>query len=343
MAEQLYFQWQNDVLCKTIYPMREPKLRDFLVYYLEIDLWAQYKDKDIASLKTEVDAYIKAQEDAAITAFKTYKKLRDYFFVQDARPYYLKFKPVNEAELTEINNFHAMFVQSWPKDVRGEKSFVEGMDQFWTNHRNMHRDAVKSKKRRVENMDPAHPKKAVETQELAAMETVTLPMAEQELDQLRAFLKTYDKIEQRKLAWYKLSKGDPNFQPSEAEFLVQYKPEAPVTVRDIVRWKVEEYKTSLEAKNQYQLLEEIYQRFKKEPKRFPYWLQYMVVHFSGMRYASAHSSWADPKDLLVRLNASDVEKKAKALDDVAIEKLCAEKIAAYEKGTGQCPQACSCH
>ena len=225
--------------------------------------------------------------------------------------------------------------ESWPKDIRGERSFVEGQIQYWVNHRNMHRDAVKSKKRRVENMDPAHPEESPsKRRNLPRMENVTLPMAEQELDQLRAFLNTYDKIEQRKLAWYKLSKGDPNFQPSEAEFLVQYKPEQPVTVRDIAVWKAEEYKASLEKKNQYELLDEAYQRFKKEPKRFPYWLQYMVVHFSGMRYASAHGSWADPKDLLIRLGAADVDKKAKALDDAAVEKLCAEKIAAYETGTG---------
>ena len=166
------------------------------------------------------------------------------------------------------------------------------------------------------------------------MENVTLPMAEQELDQLRAFLKTYDKIEQRKLAWYKLSKADPNFSTSEAEFLVNYKSENPVTVRDVVWWKAEEYKSALEKKNQYELLEEIYQRFKREPKRYPQWLQYMVVHFSGMRYASAHNSWADPKDLLIRLGAADVEKNAKALDDAAVDKLCVEKIAAYETGTG---------
>jgi hypothetical protein len=318
--------------------MREPKLRDFLVYYMEVDLWKQYKDKDIATLKVDVDAYTKAQELAAIAAYKSYSSLLGYFLQKDMRPYYLKFKPVDEAELTEINNFHAMFIESWPKDIRGEKSYVEGLIQFWVNHRNLHRDAVKSKKRRVENMDPAHPKKPIETQELAAKENITLPMAEQELDQLRAFLATYDKIEQRKLAWYKLSKGDPNFQPSEAEFLVQYKPEQPVTVRDIVVWKAEEYKASLEKKNQYELLEEAYQRFKKEPKRFPYWLQYMVVHFSGMRYASAHGSWADPKDLLIRLGAADVDKKAKALDDAAVEKLCAEKIAAYEKGQGNVPR-----
>jgi hypothetical protein len=334
MAEPLYFQWQNEVLCKTIYPMREPKLRDFLLYYMEVDLWKQYKDKDIATLKADVDAYTQAQEAAAITAYKSYSSLRGYFMQKDVRGYYLKFKPINEVELTEINNFHAVFIESWPKDIRGERSFVEGQMQFWVNHRNMHREAVKSKRRRVENMDPAHPKKPVETQELAAMENVTLPMAEQELDQLRAFLATYDKIEQRKLAWYKLSKNDPSFQPSEAEFLVQYKPEQPVTVRDIAVWKAEEYKASLEKKNQYELLDEAHQRFVKEPKRFPYWLQYMVVHFSGMRYASAHGSWADPKDLLIRLGAAEVDKKAKALDDAAVEKLCAEKIAAYQSGTG---------
>jgi hypothetical protein len=337
MADPLYFQWQNEILCKTIYPMREPKLRDFLVYYMEIDLWKQYKDKDIASLKADVDAFTSAQEMAAIAAYKSYKSLRDYFMLKDVRGYYLKFRPVNEAELTEINKLHELFIESWPKDIRGERSFVEGQIQYWVNHRNMQRDAAKSKRRRVENMDPAHPRKAIETQELAVMETVTVPMAEQELDQLRAFLATYDKIEQRKLAWYKLSKGDPNFQPSEAEFLVNYKPENPITVRDIVWWKVEEYKASLAKKNQYELLEEIYQRFKNEPKRFPYWLQYMVVHFSGMRYASAHGSWADPKDLLIRLGAADVDKKAKALDDATVEKLCAEKIAAYEKGQGNVP------
>jgi hypothetical protein len=74
----------------------------------------------------------------------------------------------------------------------------------------------------------------------------------------------------------------------------------------------------------------VYQRFKKEPKRYPLWLQYMVVHFSGMRYASAHSSWADPKDLLIRLRGSNVDKDLKKLDDAEIEKRCREKIIAYE-------------
>ncbi|MCS6993101.1 MAG: hypothetical protein N2117_14185 [Anaerolineales bacterium] len=38
MNETLYFQWQNDVLLRTIYPLREAKLRDFLLYFAEIDI-----------------------------------------------------------------------------------------------------------------------------------------------------------------------------------------------------------------------------------------------------------------------------------------------------------------
>jgi len=334
MAEPMYFQWQNEALCKTIYPMREPKLRDFLVYSMEIDIWKQYKDKDIATLKADVDAYTTAQEFATIAAYKAYASLRGYFMIKDIRGYYLKFKPVDEIELTEINNFHALFIESWPRDIRGERSFVEGQIQYWVNHRNMHRDWVKSRKRRLENMAPDHPKKIPETKELELKENFTLAMAEQELDKLRAFLATYDKIEQRKLAWYKLSKNDPNFEPSEAEFLVHYKPDQPVTVKDIALWKAEEYRVSLEKKNQFELLEEIYQRFKKEPQRYPQWLQYMIVHFSGMRYASAHGSWADPKLLLMRLRGSTTGSQLRKLDDAEIEKRCAEKIAAYETGAG---------
>jgi hypothetical protein len=335
LAEPLHFQWQNEILCKTIYPMREPKLRDFLVYYMEIDVWKQYKGRDISTLKTEVDAYLQAQEDAAVTAYKSYKVLREYFQVKDVRFHYTKYRPIDEAELTEINKFHALFIQGWPKDIRGERSFVEGQIQYWLNHRNLIRDMVRSKTRRLENMAPDHPKRPVEAKELEGKQNITLPMAEQELEQVRAFLKTYDLIEPRKLAFHKQQKSDPNFKMDEAEFLVHYAPERPVTVQDIALWKTAEYRASLEKKKkQYELLEEIYQRFKKEPNRYPHWLQYMVVHFSGMRYASAHGSWADPKDLLTRLGAAELDKKVKELDDAAVEKLCREKIAAYETGSG---------
>jgi hypothetical protein len=334
MVGQLYFQWQNEFLCKTIYPMREVKLRDFLIYYMEVDVWAQYKARDLAALQGDVEAYKKAWELNAAAAYKTHSALKSYFLLKDARGDYVKFNPLDEAELTEINNLHALFIQSWPKDIRGERSFVDGVIANWKIHRDGLRDKVKSLKRRHENMDPQHVKYAEEGRQLESVETITLPMAEQEMGQLRAFLATYDRIEQSRLAWYKLQKNDPNFKTPEAEFVVKFPPDKQVTPADLANWKVEEYTKSLENKNQYELLEEIYQRFKKEPQRFPQWLQYMVVHFSGMRYASAHGSWADPKNLIIRLRKLDVEREIKTLDDAQVEKRCQQKLEQYGAGGG---------
>ena len=74
MPEPLYFQWQNEILLKTIYPMREVKLRDFLGFYAEVDIWKQYKDKDIATLSAEVKTYEAAQAKMAEAAYAEYKK-----------------------------------------------------------------------------------------------------------------------------------------------------------------------------------------------------------------------------------------------------------------------------
>ena len=333
MAGPVYFQWQNEILLKSIYPMREEKLRDFLVFYKEVDLWKEYKNK--TDLTNDIQEYSAAQKLALAAAYKMYKSMHDYFMQPDVRAYYLEFKPVDETELAEINKLHNTFINNWPKDIRGERSFVEMEIQSWMNHRTLLQNQIKSRQRRQEAMDPNHPRYAPEKAELQKWETVTLPMADHELDQLHAFLATYDKIEKRKLDWYWMGKrGQAPAGMTEAEFLVQYKPGQPPTARDIAIWKAQAYEASLENKNQYELLEEIRQRFEKEPGRYPYWLQYMVVHFSGMRYASAHGSWADPKDLLVRLRAPKIEEEVKAMDDAAVEKLCAEKVTAYASSNG---------
>lgn len=333
-----YFQWQNRFLSKTIYPMREVKLRDFLIYYMEVDIWSNYKDKDINDLTIDVHEYKKAWEENAVAAQKEYSSLRDYFFKEDVREDYSKFQPIDEAELNEINNLHAIFAQSWPKDIRGERYFLQRMIAYWEGHRDVIHNWIKSRYRRQKVMDPAHPKYILEGEELKIKESITLPMAEQEMDQLRAFLATYDKIEKRKLDWYRMqNRGQAPEGMTEEEFLVNYPAEQEVGIHDIARWKIDDYTKSIENKNQYELLDMIYQRFQSEPERFPPWLQYMVVHFSGMRYASAHGSWADPKDLLVRLRAPKIEEEIKALDDATIERLCLEKIAAYESEVGTKP------
>jgi hypothetical protein len=56
----------------------------------------------------------------------------------------------------------------------------------------------------------------------------------------------------------------------------------------------------------------------------------MVIHFSGMRYATAHGSWADPKDLLVSLRTAALEKDFRRMDDDDVEAMSEQRISAYE-------------
>ena len=542
MADLMYFQWQNEVLLKTIYPLREMKLRDFLVYYKEIDLWAEYKDKKIEDLQADVQAYITARENGLVTAYKSYRTLYAYFTKEDVRTQYLpKYKLPDETELARIKELHRTFLSYLPKyaDVRKEKYFVTQQVAVWEQYRKSVQQLVAQKQRRVNVMLPNHPNRPKEMLELQKLQNVTLSIVEDELARLYSFVSTYNKIEKRKLDYFKAkqsaelgSKGvrsklddvhtrqrpietkqretsaalarlktpPPldavqgyfaaddisseirkqfpeadasivnaingvhkqlaaalhalkddavklitvknhssklqgqqqvfekemttldsqlrNMPPdwalraqkqarfvmltnsglpaieteieklhdyqaayeyarksqaeitqmvqskekellgvqqtssqlgkeaadlqeqlksmesvlhlSEDEYLVHFAPDQPINVKDIVRGKVEEYKASLTQKGHFELLEEIVQRFIQEPNRYPLWLQYMAIHFSGMRYATAHGSWADPKDLLISLRTATLDKDFKKLDDDAVEAMAQERISVYE-------------
>lgn len=330
MTAAYNFQWQNPQLLKDIYPMRLQKLRDFLVFFKEADLWAQYKDKNISTLAADVAEYEKGMDAARTAEFKKYSTLKTYFLTKDVSGFFVKFKPVEPEAMALIQKNHDLFASSWPRDIRGERGFIQSRIESFKTQLGFLRDRVRYLQRQLEGMAAEHPNRAKVEAEYKLKNESAMPMVLEEMEKLRQFDETYNKVEGPKLEWYKLTKADPNYKTSEEEFLVNYDPKIPVTVKDIVRLKVEQYAKTLEGKTQYQLLAEIRARFEKEPKRFPLWLQYMVVHFSGMRYKSAHGSWADPKDLLIRLRVEEVKKAQAALSDADVAAKCAEKIAQYE-------------
>lgn len=337
MAGKYHFQWQNPILLKDIYPMRLQKLRDFLIFYKEADLWAEYKDRDISTLAADVKAYEDGMDAARAAEFKRYSSLKAYFMTKDVRGFFVKYKPIEAEAMALIQKNHDLFIASWPKDIRGERAFIQSRIESFKTQLGFLRDRIRYLQRQLEGMAPEHPNRPRVEAEYKLKNESALPMVLEEMEKLRQFEETYNKLEAPKLEWYKLSKADPNFKTSEEEFLVNYDPKTPVTVRDIVRLKVEQYAKTLEGKDQYQLLAEIRQRFEKEPKRFPLWLQYMIVHFSGMRYKSAHGSWADPKDLLIRLRMNEIKKAQVALTDAEVAAKCAEKIAQYEGNAANKP------
>ena len=330
MPATYYFQWQNPILFKHIYPMRLQKLRDFLIYYKEADLWIEYKSKDISALANDVKEFEAGMTAARAQELKEYTDLKAYFMTKDVRRLFAKYNPIEEEALALIQKNHDLFIASWPKDIRGERTFVQSrLDSFKT-QLGFLRDRIRFLQRRLEGMVPEHPSRPATESEYNLKNGSAMPMVLEEMEKLRQFDGTYDKLQGPKLEWYRLTKADPNYKTPEEEFLLNYGPKVAVTVKDIVRLKAEQYARTLENKDQYQLLTDIRARFEKEPKRFPLWLQYMVIHFSGMRYKSAHGSWADPKDLLVRLRVAEVQKAQAGLSDAEVAAQCTQKVAQYE-------------
>ena len=56
----------------------------------------------------------------------------------------------------------------------------------------------------------------------------------------------------------------------------------------------------------------------------------MVIHFSGMRYKSAHGSWCDPKLLLTSLRANEIEDHLQASSEDQIAEACQQLVEALQ-------------
>ena len=138
METPRYFQWQNESLVKTIYPLREMKLRDFLYFYQEIDLWKEYKDKTLEDIQDDIRAYYETQARILKEAVEDYTRLRNYFLLEDVRPVYQKkFGQVDDNEIKKINLIHASFAKYFPKlsDPRRERYFIAAQVTLLEPHR----------------------------------------------------------------------------------------------------------------------------------------------------------------------------------------------------------------
>src|SRR6185503_1758539 len=110
------FQWQNPILLKDIYPMRLQKLRDFLIFYKEADLWAEYKNRNISSLAADVKEYEAGMTSAREAELKQYSDLKKHFLTKDVGGLYARYLPFEPEALGLIQKNHDVFMATWPKD-----------------------------------------------------------------------------------------------------------------------------------------------------------------------------------------------------------------------------------
>jgi DNA-binding CsgD family transcriptional regulator len=110
------------------------------------------------------------------------------------------------------------------------------------------------------------------------LRTVMYPLRDQKL---REFLLLYD----------------------EADTVAKYRQKLPAERAALVKPELQTLRERYEKMGHDELLDLILERFDADQarQRYPDWLRYAIVHFSGIRYKSAHGTWANPALLITKL------------------------------------------
>lgn len=274
------FNWQNPVLRRKIYPYRLKKLRDFLLYYSEIDLCLKYKNKSLDDPQVKA-RLLAAQEKIRLHRADVLRRF-DLAFAEwkKADPLFAKISAQNMAPNA------LLFRQTY---------YLDRQIQRLEDKIELLKEQQERKLKRAEWWPKDSPKQLAELavaaelkQEIAAIQV--------ELQRVQNFRQLFTEKTQL---------------PGEN-----------ITVQDMLRfemnqlrerWKIPEEDQDDSGQAQKMLLEEIIAWVNREPQRFPEWLVYMVIHFSGMRYMSAHSSFAEPRALLETLKREDADAEVARL------------------------------
>ena len=374
MSEKIFFQWQNEHLLRTIYPLREMKLRDFLIHYQEIDAWAEYKEKNIEEIPNEVAAF-KASQIKLVASTQTEFDDGITYFQGDLIEFDADgIDAVDSAILEKLKKEHANFDKYFLEydSSNLQRIYLDRYVRRVESARKKILREIAQNERNIRNVPQSS--RVEKWKQIIKTLSNTLPTVDAELNRLYAFSALFKKIKAQKddlnkwltskkkertkieneIRWkrnfvqrYPNNAKTPGFgqdiqrlesalqkinvdiqnglTASIEERLREQIERESVSVNDIVRWHTEKYKQEVEALDHEQLLEEIVKKFLADPTRYPLWLQYMVIHFSGMRYRSAHGSWGDPKDLLLSLRIESITKEIKQIDNDGILSVCAQE------------------
>ena len=282
----VFFQWQNPVLRDTIYPFRKEKLRDFLRYFYEIDLWKKYRDSGQLdqALKDKIAGLAAALE-------KEHQRLT--------------------AELVEAierrsqkDKWFAAISANDPKTLRWKYTYY--LDRQILALTDQYTEMVSRQNtlsRRVDWYAEEDTRREMWVERAKELDAPIAGLGAdlEELRQVRSIFSQQDR-------------------------LPRLNAQGEVSLGEAVRWEVLNYQKELEHLDHPELIRRIIARFDAEPERFEKWLQYMVFHFSGMRYRSAHGSWADPKYLLELLTREFASAEIQVMDEASMTQECQHAV-----------------
>jgi hypothetical protein len=326
MAEPVYYyQWQNPILVEDIYPFRKAKLIDFLATFEEARIWKEYQEKgeDDPEIKEIVVNIKEEMQQRRATVDRDLKKMIEDRLVSDK--YFALVSGRDEENLRRKRIYYLERILRIAENNLGEMEY--------TRNRNL-------KKAEWDWSGAADPEAMKQRFLDRAAELITkIQEVEKNAQEIQKFLNLYEQQAQ----------------------LPEVEGELSLSIAAL--FKIRKFREELKNKNQHELLQLILDSHfdKNNPDKFwlnqilPYpdpenqldwkdfilnpdgrdgdWLEYMTIHFSGMRYKSAHGSWADPCYLLQLLESSEIEDELDGIHKIApdqIRQMCDQTVKKLE-------------
>jgi hypothetical protein len=302
-----YFSWQNPFLRASIYPFRNEKLRDFLIIYYEIDLWKQYKSQPPDALKVaeirqeytrieEVIAEAKLDLQHAQAALKVLEAQNRQLLGSEPVRLLLRQKNMLLQRRSDIEARILPFERQ-----------VDWYQRFAQEH-------------------PYLQKWEFELSKLAAPMQEVLDALSQVEQQLDAQLAEYRSAQRSLESRIKIAQATIAQESMHLQQLPALGSSGQVGSRVVVQWEVARYRRELEKLEHDDLIRRVVDLLDSQKERFPIWVQYMVLHFSGMRYRSAHGSWADATDLLEMMRIESLRQESQSASEKQIAAACLQAL-----------------
>lgn len=362
------FPWQNPVLRKEAYPYREEKLRDFLTTYMKIDLWDELSkskiDADLAEdvlgqpglaanhtggvdqelvfqhvaqeimteksqVKNELDALEKKKKQKqkefnqikkqVKSHRKTKSKIDKQKPIKDLRRKIYLFESKKKKLLEKMPSQSTI---NWYEKRKNQKP--DEYNRFWQKNLSYQielekYDAEIQKLNQQYNQDHLIQQYQKKLEKLENTQK-TATEALQEVNKKNKLVKK----QSRNLGSFKVRK-------KKSSRSVKANPQYSISAGTVVRWLLQQYEESLKAKGHKELLTMVIERFKADPARYPKELQYMVIHFSGIRYGIASATWSSPTRLLNLLKKRELKEKLSAQSEAEIAAAAKIAVAELEK------------
>ena len=173
-----------------------------MIFYQEIDLWKQYKDKSIADLQGEVKTYQETQRRLRREAYDTYQSLKGYFTGVDVAADYKSKYPVLDPNLANyLNSIRGLFKRYFPtyNNPAKENYFITiRIADLELQYKAIQRE-IGAIQRRIRCRVATWPDRPKNEERQKLLETVSLKVVEEELNKLRSLLAASTKIEKRRV------------------------------------------------------------------------------------------------------------------------------------------------